>query len=294
MKLVNAFLLLCFGLVHGQQLKCTVQINSDKISLTNKQVFKTLENSLTEFINKTDFTGEIYKPNEKINCSMVLIIDSYDSNQFTGSLQVQSMRPIFNSTYSSPVFNYNDKDLSFSYVEFENLNFNTTTFESNLVSMVEYYCYIILGLDADTYSLKGGKKWFDVAQQIMNAAQQGGYKGWRQSDGNLSRFFLISDMLSCTYDSYREAMYQYHKEALDIMHKDLKSAKNKIVESLNTLYKVYDIRPNSFMARLFFDAKSDEIVSILSGGPKITLTTLIDNLNRISPNNASKWSTIKI
>nr|WP_294777660.1 DUF4835 family protein [uncultured Flavobacterium sp.] len=293
-KIVSFLLLFLFGIANAQQLNCSVQVNSDKIASTNNQIFKNLEKSISEFVNKTDWTGESFDQNEKINCSMVIILNSYDSNQFSATIQVESSRPIFNSTYSSPVFNYNDKDFSFRYVEFENLLFNPANFDSNLVSVLAYYSYMILGFDADTYAKYGGKPWFDIAQQIMTVAQQSGYKGWSQADGNQNRFFLINDILSGTYDAFRDAMYQYHREGLDNMTKDLKSSKEKILESINTLSDIYKIRSNAFLIRVFFDAKGDEIVSILSGGPKVSLSGTIDTLNRISPLNSSKWATIKL
>jgi hypothetical protein len=293
-KIASFILLFLVGITNAQQLNCSVQVNSDKIASTNNQIFKNLEKSISEFVNKTDWTGENFEQNEKINCSMVIILNSYDSNQFSATIQVESSRPIFNSTYSSPVFNYNDKDFSFRYVEFENLLFNPANFDSNLVSVLAYYSYMILGFDADTYAKYGGKPWFDVAQQIMSVAQQSGYKGWSQSDGNQNRFFLINDVLSGTFDAYRDAMYQYHREGLDNMTKDLKSSKEKILESITTLSSIYKIRSNAFLLRVFFDAKGDEIVSILSGGPKVSVSGTIDTLNRISPLNSSKWATIKL
>jgi hypothetical protein len=225
---------------------------------------------------------------------MVIIVNSYESNQFSATIQVESTRPVFNSTYASPVFNFNDKDFSFRYVEFENLQFNPSNFDSNLVSVLSYYSYMILGFDADTYSLKGGDKSFEVAQQIMTVAQQGGYKGWSQSDGNQNKYYLITDVLSGTYDAYREALYQYHREGLDAMSTDVKASKSKIIEAINTLSKLYAVRPNAFLTRVFFDAKVDEIVSILSGGPKVSLAETIDTLNKLSPLNTAKWSAIKL
>lgn len=294
MRKIASFIFIFFaGLTYAQQLNCTVQINSQKLASTNQQLFKNLKNSISDFVNKTDWTGEEYKQNEKIECSMVINLNSYDSNQFTATIQVQSSRPIFNSTYSSPVFNYNDNDFSFRYIEFENLQFNPSTFDSNLVSVLAYYSYMILGFDADTYSLMGGNKNYEIAQQIMTVAQQGGYKGWSQSE-NQNRYYLVSDILSGTFDAYREALYQYHREGLDLMSSDTKAAKDKVMGSIDTLSKIYAVRPNAFLTRVFFDAKVDEIVSILSGGPKVQLTETIDKLNKMSPLNVTKWSAIKL
>ena len=295
MKNRISFLLLLFvGVVQAQQLNCSVQINSDKVATTNNQIFKNLKTSITDFVNKTDWTGDEYKQNEKIECSMVIIVNSYESNQFSATIQVQSTRPVFNSTYATPVFNFNDKDFSFRYVEFENLQFNPSNFDSNLVSVLAYYSYMILGFDADTYSLMGGNKNYEIAQQIQTVAQQSGYKGWSQADGNQNRYFLTTDILSGTYDAYREALYQYHREGLDTMSADVKSGKDKVIGAINTLTAIYKVRPNAFLTRVFFDAKVDELVSILSAGPKVSLSETIDNLNKLSPLNVSKWQTIKL
>ena len=295
MKKIVSFLLLLFvGVVQAQQLNCSVQINSDKIASTNNQIFKNLQTSISDFVNKTDWTGEEYKQHEKIDCSMVVIVNTYDSNQFSATLQVQSTRPIFNSTYASPVFNFNDNDFSFRYIEFENLQFNPNSFDSNLVSVLAYYSYMILGFDADTYTLMGGNKNYETAQQIMSVSQQSGYKGWSQSDNNQNRYFLVSDVLSGTFDAYREALYQYHREGLDLMSADQKAAKEKVMVSVNTLSKIYKVRPNAFLTRVFFDAKVDELVSILSGGPRVSMAETIDTLNKLSPLNVSKWSTIRL
>ncbi|NBW27654.1 MAG: DUF4835 family protein [Flavobacteriaceae bacterium] len=293
LKLYSFLFLLFFGITNAQQLNCTVNVNADQITITNKQIFNTLEKSLSDFINKTDWTGVSYKQDEKINCSMYITVTAYDSNQFTATIQVQSSRPVYNSTYSSPILNFNDKDFSFKYNEFENINFNPTSFESNLVSVIAFYSYLIIGMDADTFSRQGGSKYLETAQDVANLAITGGYKGWGQADGTQNRFFLINDMLSSTFISFREALFEYHFEGLDLMHNDLKSAKLKIKEAINTLGRINETRPNAFITRVFFDAKSDEIVSVFSAGPSIDCKDLIGKLNNISPINSSKWAEIK-
>ncbi len=292
-NIFSLLLILVFVTVQSQQLNCTVNVNADKAASTNRQIFNTLEKSLTEFVNKTDWTGVAYKQDEKINCSMFITVTAYDSNQFTATIQVQSSRPIYNSTYSSPVLNFNDKDFSFRYTEFENLTFNPNNFDSNLISAISFYSYVIIGMDGDTFSKQGGTKYLEMAQDVANVAISGGYKGWSQSDGNQNRFFLINDMLSNTFNPFRDAMYEYHFEGLDLMHKDLNAAKLKIKGAINTIGKINDTRPNAFLTRVFFDAKSDEIVSIFSAGPAMDIRDLIGSLNTISPLNSSKWAGIK-
>lgn len=289
----SLLLFLYFGIVQAQQLNCTINVNADKAASTNKQIFKTLEKSLSEFVNKTDWTGVAYKQDEKINCSMFITVTAYDSDQFTATIQVQSSRPIYNSSYSSPVLNFNDKDFSFRYTEFENLTFNPTNFDSNLISVIAFYSYVIIGMDGDTFSKQGGSKYLETAQDVANVAISGGYKGWTQTDGNQNRYFLINDMLSNTFSPFRDAMYEYHFEGLDLMHKDLNAAKLKIKDAIITLGKINETRPNAFLTRVFFDAKSEEIVSVYSAGPSMDIRDLIGNLNTISPINSSKWAGIK-
>ena len=291
-KIVTLFVFLIFGFTQAQQLNCTVTINTERLPNPNQQVFKTLQTSLSEFVNKTDWTGSVLKQNERITCSMYITLSSGGSDQFTGTIQVQSSRLIFNSTYSSPVLNYNDKDFNFRYIEYEPLLFNPATFESNLVSVVSFYSYLILAMDADTFQMGAGNQYLETAQNIASVAQQGGSKGWSQSDGLQNRYYLINDMISPMYSDLRQVMYAYHT-GLDGMSLDLKASKEKIKNAVMIMGKLNSVKSNAFLTRVFFDAKSDEIVSIFSGGPNIPVGDLTDVLNKVSPLNSTKWSQIK-
>ncbi len=286
------FLFLGCGFIQAQQLNCTVTLNTQKISNANQQVFKTLETSISEFVNKTDWTGQMLPQKERINCSMYITLSSYGSDQFIANIQVQSSRNIYNSTYSSPVLNINDKDFTFNYTEFENLTYIPTSYGSNLISVLSFYSYIILGMDADTFVPFVGDRYFKEALNIANLAQQGGYKGWNQSDGTMSRYFLINDLLSPTYAEIRQSSQQYCS-GLDVMSQDLKKAKETIKGSLMNLAKLNDTKPNSYLLRVFMDSKSDEIVSVFTGGPSIAINDMVDSLNRTSPSNSSKWQSLK-
>jgi hypothetical protein len=278
--------------MQAQQLNCTVTLNTQKISNANQQVFKTLETAINEFVNKTDWTGQTLSQKEKVNCSMYITISSYSSDQFVANIQVQSSRNVFNSTYSSPVLNINDKDFTFNYTEFQNLTYIPTSYDSNLVSVLSFYCYVILGMDADTFIPLFGDRYYKEAISIANLAQQGGYKGWNQSDGTLSRFILINDLMSSTYNDIRQSSFQYY-QGLDMMHQDLKKAKETIKGSLINLSKLNSTKPNSYLLRIFMDSKSDEIVSIFTGGPNIAINDMVDSLNRTSSSNSSKWQLLK-
>lgn len=286
------FLFFIYG-SQSQELNCRVVVNYDKITNVNNQIFKNLETSINDFVNKTVWTEKTFKDNEKISCTFFITINSFENNNIEASIQVQSSRPIYNSSFSSPLLNINDKDFGFQYVEFQNLFYNPNSYDSNLVSVLAYYSYIILGFDAESFALESGTPYFQSAQEIVNIAAPSGGKGWSQSESNQNRFFLVNDMMSTTFRPVREAIFQYHFNGLDTMHNDLKKSKEEVVVALNTLAAIHNVRPNAYLTRIFFDAKSDEILSIFSGGPSVTIDGLVDQLSRISPTNSSKWSNIK-
>lgn len=279
--------------VKAQELNCTVSIDAEQTGQPNLQIFKTLETQLREFVNNTKWTDREYKNQERIDCNMSLIISSYDGTTFTGTLQIQSSRPAFGSTYDSPVYNYFDRQLSFDYKEYEPLAFNLNSFGSNLVSVVAFHVYTIIGLDADTFELNGGIPYFEIAKQITNTAASGNYVGWRSTDGNQSRYRYNDALLSSVYKEFHDVMYQYHRKGIDIMESDQKAAKQQISDAINILKGINDRRPNSFLVRTFFDAKSDEIQAIFSGGPQVDITKLVENLNKMAPTKQSNWSEIK-
>jgi hypothetical protein len=291
-KLIALFLIFAPLFLQAQQLNCVVTVNAQKLPNSSQSVFKTLQSSLADLVNKTDWNGQVMKQNERIVCSMYIDISSNTADQYSATIQVQSSRPIHNSSYSSPILNFNDKDFEFRYAEFENLIYNPNSFDSNLISVVAFYSHIILGMDADSFVADSGNTSFESAQNVVSIAQQGGYKGWNQNDGKQNRYFLINDLLSPTYELIRQTNFSYHT-GLDSMTKDLKKSKEAIKAAVSNIKTLSESRPNAFLMRVFFDAKSDEIVSIFSGGPNIDSIDLVDNLNRVSPLNSSKWAEIK-
>jgi hypothetical protein len=278
----------------SQELNCTVVIDATQTGQSNNQIYRTLENQLTEFVNNRSWTNIEYKNQERIDCSITLIISNVEGNSFTGSMQIGSSRPAYNSTYDSPVYNYNDKQVSFTYKEFDPLNFNINAFESNLVSVIAYHVYTIIGLDAATYELQSGERFYAIAKQIINTAASSNFPGWKPTDGNQSRYQYNNAILSNVYEEFQTALYEYHRMGLDLMENDQTKAKSVIVGSIKTLKGINDRRPNSYLLRTFFDAKSDEIQSIFSGGPKVDVAGLIENLNRMSPTRRSNWAEIKL
>jgi hypothetical protein len=276
----------------SQELNCEVIVNAQLTGNENVQVFKTLERQLKEFINNTTWTDKTYKPQERINCSMVININDYNNDLFQASIQVQSARPVYGSSYSTPVYNYNDKDFNFKYLEFQNMVYNENQFESNLISVLAFHVYMILGMDADTFAYKGGAEYYAQAQVILNYSQQGNFSGWKLEDGQQTRFILIDNVLSETYKEFRNVLYDYHRKGLDEMANDTKEGKLAIAKSLSTLMEMNKRRPNSYLMRVFFDAKAEEIEDIFSGGPTVNISDLVTTLTKIAPMHASKWRNI--
>jgi len=285
------FMFLAIG-AKAQELNCTITVNSDQVSQTNQQIFRTLERSLNDFVNKNKWSNRIYKENERINAQMFITITDYESNRFSGNIQIQSSRPVYNTSYDSPIFNYKDDQFNFEYIEFQPLVFNENVFESNLVAVVSYYVYMILGLDADTFALEGGTEHFRTAQKIVTQAQGSNSAGWSQTT-NRGRFELVDNLLSNTYREYRIAMYNYHRKGLDVLGDNNSTGKQVIAGTMKLFETMTKRRPNAFLVTTFFDAKSEEIQNIFSDGPKVDIVSLKETLNKIAPLYSSTWNDIK-
>jgi len=286
-------LFVCSIGLHAQEFNATVSVNAEQTGNPNLQVFKTLERSVTEFINNNKWTELDYRTEERIDCSFFITINSNSSDEFSATLQVQASRPTYGSNYKTTILNINDKQFNFRYLEFQPLNYNPNNFESNLISVVAFYLYTILGIDADSFKLNSGTNYFEEAKNIVGNAQGSGTLGWNGQDGPQTRFRLNDDLLSGTFDGYRTAMYAYHREGLDIMNNDLKKGKESVLGSLKSLEDLHNTRPNSYIMRVFFDAKADEVTRILSGGPSVNIADTMAILTRIAPTYATNWSEIK-
>ena len=279
--------------VTSQELNAQVIVNSDLVNQTNQQIFKTLERALKEFINTQVWTEKVFLNQEKINCSFVFNLSAYSNDQFEATLQVQSERPVYQTSYDSPVLNFLDKDITFSYQEFQPLFFNESSFESNLISLISFYAYVIIGLDADTFLQNGGNRYFEKARQVVNLAQSSVRKGWKPGDGLRNRFWLIDSLRSNTFKEYRQTMYNYHRSGLDQMTNDPIAGKKALMLSIQDLEPLFQRRPNAFLLQLFFDAKVEEIVNLFQEGPKIDFKKTEDVLKKIAPFFGSRWKQIK-
>lgn len=291
--LILLFSFLFVNYINAQELNCTITVNADQVNQTNRQIFGTLERALNDFVNKSQWTNRIYKDNEKVNARMFITITDYASDRFSANIQIQSSRPVFNTSYESPIFNYKDNQFNFQYIEFEPLVYNPNVFDSNLVGVISYYVYIILGLDADTFALEGGTEFYKEAQQIVTQAQGSSFSGWRQTaSDNRTRFEFVDNLLSNTFREYRIAMYNYHRKGLDILGDNNSTGKQVIAGSMRLFETLTQRRPNAFLIQTFFDAKSDEIQDIFSDGPKVDIVALKETLNKVAPFYSTTWDEI--
>ncbi|AWX46373.1 hypothetical protein HME9304_03406 [Flagellimonas maritima] len=287
------FALLLSQVFIAQELNCTITVNSDQVNQTNQQIFKTLERSLSDFVNKNKWTNRVYKENERVSARMFITVTQYESDRFEANIQIQSSRPVFNTSYESPVFNYKDDAFDFIYQEFQPIVFNENIFDSNLVGVIAYYVYIILGLDADTFSLEGGDDMFRKAQNIVTQAQGSNFSGWNQETGERTRFELVDNLLSNSFREYRIAMYNYHRKGLDILGDNNSTGKQVISGTMRLFETLIKRRPNAFLIQTFFDAKSEEIQNIFSDGPKVDIVKLKETLNKVAPFYSNTWNEIK-
>ncbi len=287
------FFIICSFASYAQELRCEVIINSDLVNQTNQQIFSTLQQSIQEFMNSQVWTSQNWNSEEKINCSLILNLTDYSDDKFKGTLQVQSQRTIYDTNYNSPILNFQDLDISFNYQEFQPLFYNSNVYESNLISILSFYAYVIIGLDADTFKLKGGELFFSFAQKISNLAQQSNSSGWLSSGNRKNRYWLVDSILSNAFLDFRTTYYKYHRNGLDLMTKDQIKAKTNLATSLIHLSDLNNRRPNSFLIQMFFDAKSQEIVNIFSEGPQIDIISTRNILKNIAPFFNNKWKEIK-
>jgi hypothetical protein len=294
-KLLVLFTLLLFANeINSQELNCLVKINYEQIAGSNRQVFVTLENALSEFINKTKWTDRVVQAEERVDCAMNIIITSRNDNTFNATLQVQSSRPVYGSSYLTPILNIKDNDFTFRYNEFDPLNYNRNAFDSNLISTIVFYVYTILGVDADTFSKFGGDFELKEAQNVMLQAQQSGLASWQNVVGKQNRYLLIDNILAPKLKKYREVLYDYHIKGMDNFVSNKEFAKQTIETSVLSMEQLFNKTVGNYLIRIFFDAKANEIVNIYSDGPRTKNSSNVSTtLKRISPNNNAKWRNIE-
>ncbi len=279
----------------SQELNCKVEINSEKVKTANKEIFNTLKTAITEYLNDTKWTETQFSANEKIDCRLYLTISNYDdaSNKMTGDLQVQSSRPVYNSSYTTTVINFKDTKIDFTYQENEPLVFSEQEMQSNLTAILNFYAYMIIALDFDTFSLNGGTPYYEKAARIVKLAQSSGETGWKAFEDTKNRSAVLSAYTDKATSDIRELMYKYHRLGLDQMSVSVDKGRAVITESLSLLKKVYDAAPMSVCLSMFRDAKLDELVNIYSKASLTEKQSVYDVLNPIFPTEGKRLDKIR-
>lgn len=276
----------------GQELNCNVVVNHQKVRSSDDYIYDNMQKSIVEFMNNRKWTQDQFKTHERIECSFFITIDSRSDNNFEATLQVQSGRPIYGTNYKTTLFIVNDNDFDFQYVDQQALDFNPNEFTSNLTAILAYYAYVIIGIDYDSYAKEGGTPYLTKAFDIMTQAQNGGGTGWRSTDGSQNRYWLIENINNGAFKNFRECLYTYHLQGLDIMGTKKGVATKQIYDALLSLEDVHKRQPSSYLLQVFFNAKSNEVVNIFSSAPTDQKRKLVPVLIKIDPGNTKKYNEI--
>ena len=298
LKYIALFTLLFPPIIaYSQELNCNVQISAQKIQGSNREVFLTMQKDVYEFMNNTVWTNNVYSYSERVDCNILInLTDQLSADEFRGTIQIQLSRPVFNTTYNTTLLNFIDNSFQFRYVEFQPLEFDPNVHRSNLISVLAYYSYIILGFDYDSFSPEGGTPYFQLAEKIVSNAQNAPEPGWKPYDGsrNKNRYWLVKNILNKEYDGVRRFIYEYDRNGLDMMESRLGEARSSMVESLKSIQEVYRKKPDPFMyfMQLVIDSKADELVNIFSQAFPEEKSRVIQILTEIDPANRTKYEKI--
>jgi hypothetical protein len=274
----------------SQEFKASVSVSASQLQGTDRRIFEELQKALYEFVNERAWTNYQYGVEEKIECTFMLTLsDRVSSNEYLGRLNVVYRRPVFQTSYETPMLNYVDKDVQFKYDMGEPLNYAENIFSSNLTSLFAYYIYIILGLDFDSYSLYGGTSYFQKAQSIVNGAQGTIEKGWKAFESQRNRYWLVENLLNSSYTSIRTFLYNYHRKGLDVMSTNLEMGRSTIAESLEDLRKANRNKPGLFLVQILLDTKRDELGNIFKEASPMDKTKALNILSEIDPSNVATY-----
>lgn len=297
MKNISLILItiLYFNFSFSQEINGNIIINSESVNQTNNSVFINLENSISNFINNSVWSNENYSELEKINLNILFSIISYSNNNYVVNIEFQASRPVLNSSYSTPVFTFLEKNFQFEHIEFEPIIYKDNQFESKLSSLLAFYTNIIIGLDHNSYILNSGNNFYNVSKNILNYTNQNNIPGWNSSynGGKLNKFWLIESLTSKDSTEFSDFVYNYHVNGLDLMYEDILSAKKNIASSISSLKPLKRRNPNSILVKIIFDSKSDEINDIFSGGSFFDVSSVVSDLNYLSPFFSNKWNSIR-
>lgn len=288
------FLFYLFFGVQAQELNCVVEVNSRQVEGSERKVFQELQKAVFQFVNGRKWTNDEFETYERIDCSILITLENrLGANQFSGSIQVQASRPVYNTSYKTPIMNVRDEDFVITYNQFEPLIFTENSYSGELVSVLAYYVYMILGYDYDSFELEGGTPYFQQAQRIVSNAQSSGEKGWKASESQRNRYWLVENHLSARFKPLRNTYYEYHLKAFDIMESNVSKGRNIISNSLKELKKVHNVAPSSYNLQVFFLAKVQEITNLFSEADPSEVNDLTETLITIDPGNANKYEKLR-
>ncbi len=297
-KYFFVLLLICIPFnAKSQELNCNVQVSAQMIQGSNREIFTNMQRDIYEFINNTVWSNHVFSYAERIDCNMLInLTDQISGDEFKGTIQIQVRRPAFNTTYNSTMLNFVDNSFQFKYVEFQTLEFDPNAHRTNLISVLAYYVYIILGVDYDSYSLLGGTEFYQMAEKIVNNAQNAPEPGWKPYDGsrNRNRYWLIKNILNKEYEGVRQFIYEYDINGLDRMESRITEARNNMAESLKLIQEVYRKKPDPFMyfLSIIIDSKSDELINIYTEAFPEEKGRVVQILTEIDPANKAKYEKI--
>lgn len=279
--------------LRAQEFRATVEVNTQKIEGTNKNVFDQLQESMNSYMNETRFSDATFSPTEKLETRLFFTISEYDGTRMKGDLQVQLIRPVYNATYTTTLFNFKDNKIEFNYSEGDPLTYNEQQPENNLTAILDYYANLLLAIDFDSFSPNGGQRFYDRAQQIVQYQQSSGETGWRTFDDTKNRAAVLDTYTNSNTGGIRELLYQYHRKGLDEMVTSPDKGRAAITESLQQIKKVYDVAPMSVALSIFRDSKLDELVNVYSKAPETERVTVYDLLQPIYPTESERLNKIK-
>ena len=280
-----------------QELKCTISINSEQVQGSNKAVFTTLQQSMEEFVNTQRWTNMTFQEKERIECSMMIVVKSVQDNMFVCEFTCQSRRPVFGTTYTTPTLNIKDANFTFTYQEYDRMEFQYNTFTSNLTAMVAYYCYLIIGHDMDSFAKLGGTPYFQVCEDIVTSAQSASLDnaemvGWKAFESNRNRYALTNNLMDEAFKKYRAYYYDYHRHGLDEMVNNVANGRARIAKDIKVLKEAYNARPATYLVGTFLDAKSDELVNIFKSGTADEKKIVYELLMDIDPTRQDTYENI--
>ena len=282
--------------LQAQELDARVTVNHEKVQGTNTSIFESLETNLTQFINDRQWTNQQYQKNERISCSFAITVNSYNEseNKLDCTLMVQSTRPVYNASYTTTVFSQNDRDFSFTYQEFDQLDFRPDVVDNELTAVIAYYIYLIIGMDLDTMAPLGGTEALQTALTITNNAQSLTSKGWKAFEDSRNRYALITDLMDGGMEPFRQMQYKYYREGMDIMAENADRGRAAITEAVGLLKQARENKSMSAWPQLFSEYKRDEIVNIYKGkGTAKEKEDIYETFSTINPSQRANWNKIK-